>query len=253
MSRFSGQVVFVTGGTSGLGLAASQLFIKEGAQVFVADIEERSVIKHLGAEKAHFMRCDVSDPDNCEKAITACIEKFGRLDVLFSNAGILCPYEKIPNQRIDVFQRVIQIDLNSLFYLARVAVPYMQNQGKGNIIATASTSGLGGEVGVAPYTAAKAGLINLCRVLALEYALEGIRVNAVCPGHMITPMADNLLQSPQAYELARKAIPMGRGCQPIEVAKVVLFLASDDASYVTGQGKFAPPSFSSSSLAHFTC
>ena len=235
MGRFSDQVVFVTGGTSGLGLDACRRFADEGAQICVADLEERDIFQQLNPVKNHFVYCDVSSPESCELAINACIEKYGRLDVLFSNAGILSQYGSVVKQPVEAFQRVIQTDLNSLFYLTRIAIPQMQKQGKGVIIATASTSGLGGECGTAPYCASKAGLINLCKVLAIDHASDCIRVNALCPGFFLTPMSQHLAADPKAMELIRRAIPMGRGGQVGEIAKVALFLASDDASYITGQ------------------
>ena len=142
------------------------------------------MIQRLGSEHAHFERCDVSSPESCKSAVNACIERFGRLDILCANAGILCPYNTVPNQPVDVFQRVMQTNLNSLFYLARVAIPQMQKQGKGVIIATASTSGLGGDYGTSAYCTSKAGVINLCKVMALDHAKDGIRVNALCPGYV---------------------------------------------------------------------
>ena len=184
MSRFTGQVVFLTGGSSGIGAKACQLFVSEGAQVFIADLEERNIVQRLGLENAHYMHCDVSNQRDCETAIKACIEKYGRLDVLFANAGILHPHNTVPNQPVDVFHRVMQINLHSLFYLAKATIPQMQKQGKGAIVATSSISGLGGDNGNASYCVSKAGVVNLCRVMALDHAKDNIRVNAVCPGYI---------------------------------------------------------------------
>lgn len=180
-SRFTDQVVLVTGGSSGLGAETSQLFIDEGAKVFIADLEERSILKRLGPN-AHFQRCDVSDPESCESAINACVEKFGRLDVLFHNAARLGPVSTVPNHDLALFQQIINTNLCGAFYLARVAIPQMQKQGKGVIVNTASTSGLAGDFGLCSYGAAKAGIVNLTRIMALDHAKENIRVNCVCPG-----------------------------------------------------------------------
>ena len=184
MNRFTGQVVFVTGGSSGIGAEACQLFVQEGAQVFVADVEERDIVRRLGAEHAHYMHCDVAKNEDCAAAVGACIEKYGRLDVLFANAGILHPYNTVPDQPVEVFHRVMQINLDSLFYLARATVPLMQKQGKGAIVVTASISGLAGDHRNPAYCASKAGAVNLCRVMALDHARDNIRVNAVCPGYV---------------------------------------------------------------------
>jgi NAD(P)-dependent dehydrogenase (short-subunit alcohol dehydrogenase family) len=141
-SRFTDKVVFITGGTSGLGLATTELFVAEGAKVFVTDLEERSVIEKLKSKEAVFERCDVGDPENCEAAINSCIERFGRLDVLFHYAAQSSHVNPVPKQTIANFQKVINVDLCSAFYLARVAIPQMQKQGKGTIVNVASTSGL---------------------------------------------------------------------------------------------------------------
>jgi meso-butanediol dehydrogenase/(S,S)-butanediol dehydrogenase/diacetyl reductase len=198
MGKFSNQVVFITGGSSGIGAETSRHFIDEGAQVFVADIEERDIVQSLGSKNAHFMRCDVSNSTSCEEAIAACIQQYGRLDILFANAGMLQPSKSVVEQSIEVFHRVMETNLYSLFYLARSAIPQMQKQGKGVILATASTSGLGGDWGNAPYCASKAAVINLCRVLAIDHADEGIRVNALCPGFVSEFVLDQYYAMPIA-------------------------------------------------------
>jgi len=145
--RFADQVVFVTGGSSGLGAVTSQEFINEGAKVFVTDLEERSILKQLGPN-ATFMKCDVSSPEDCEAAIKACVEKWGRLDVLFHSAARLAPPSTVPNHDLALFQALINTNLCSAFYLARIAIPQMQKQGKGAIINVASTAALFGDFGM---------------------------------------------------------------------------------------------------------
>lgn len=145
--RFIDQVVFVTGGSSGLGAETSQLFVDEGAKVFVTDLEERSILKRLGPN-AFFMKCDVSKPEDCEAAINACIEKWGRLDVMFHNAARLAPVSTVVDHDVALFQAVINTNLCSAFYLARIAIPQMRKQGKGAIVNTASTAALYGDYGV---------------------------------------------------------------------------------------------------------
>jgi len=235
-SRFSGRVVFVTGGTSGLGAEACELFIKEGAKVFVTDLEERSILQRLGPN-AHYQKCDVGVPEDCEAAVKSCVDRYGRLDALFHNAGRFTPLSTVVNQDVNIYREIINVDLNSLFYLARVVIPQMQKQKGGSIVVTASTSGLGGDFGNSSYGAAKAGIINFARCLALDHGAEGIRVNCVCPGYMITPMTAGFRAAPDAEKLLLGSIPMSRGCTPLEVAHAVLFLASDEASFISGQGE----------------
>lgn len=239
--RFENQVVFVTGGSSGLGADTSELFLAEGASVFVTDIAERDILKRLGSTKAHFERCDVSDPENCQKAIAACVERFGRLDVLFHNGARLAGVSSVVDHEVTLFQQVINTNLCGLFYLARAAIPQMRKQGKGAIVSTASTAGLAGDYGLCSYNAAKAGLVNLTRAMALDHAREGIRVNCVCPGYMITPMTQAFRDDKAIHEMLLESIPLNRGSSPKEVGQAVLFLASDEASYITGHGRSSLP------------
>lgn len=236
MSRFIDRVVFVTGGTSGLGYEACRLFVNEGAKVFVTDIEERDVLPRLGSANAHYQRCDITSPEDCENAINACIQLYGQLDIVFSNAAIVPRYTTIEKHDLALLQRVVTANICSTVYLARAAIPQMRKQGKGVIVATGSTAGTGADYWLAPYCAAKAGLINLCRTMAIDHAEEGIRVNAVCPGLMDTPMVNHFNKNPAVMQTIQDTIPMGRAAHPSEVAKAVLFLASDDASYITGHG-----------------
>lgn len=243
--RFDNQVVFVTGGSSGLGADTVELFLQEGATVFVTDIAERDILKRLGTEKAYFHHCDVSKPEDCEKAVKACVERFGRLDVLFHNGARLAGVATVVDHDVTLFQQVINTNLCGLFYLARAVIPQMRKQGKGAIVSTASTAGLSGDFGLCSYSAAKHGLVGLTKTMALDHAEEGIRVNCVCPGYMITPMTAAFREDKKIYEVLLDSIPMHRGADPKEVGRAVLFLASDDASYITGQGEFV--------TVHFLC
>jgi NAD(P)-dependent dehydrogenase (short-subunit alcohol dehydrogenase family) len=168
--RFADQVVFVTGGSSGLGAETSQLFIEEGAKVFVTDLEERAILKRLGTN-AFFMKCDVSKPEDCEAAINACIEKWGKLDVLFHNAARLAPVSTVVDHDVALFQAVINTNLCSAFYLARVAIPQMRKQGKGAIVNTASTAALYGDYGMLK-TCTSSLSTNLCQVSARTAPLK---------------------------------------------------------------------------------
>lgn len=238
--RFQDQVVFVTGGTSGLGAATCALFMEEGAKIYVTDLEERSIFSILDSDRATFQKCDVSNPEDCQNAIGQCITTYGRIDVLFHNAAMLADIGTVVSHDITTFQRVINTNLCSLFYLARAVLPFMQKQGKGTIISTASTAGLRGDSGLCSYSAAKAGVVNLTRTMALDHADEGIRVNCICPGYMITPMTTAFREDKFIHDMLRERIPMARGAETQEVGRAVLFLASDEASYINGHGKHLP-------------
>jgi meso-butanediol dehydrogenase/(S,S)-butanediol dehydrogenase/diacetyl reductase len=237
--RFSGKVVLVTGASSGLGLEASQLFLSEGATVLATDIEERSVLSKLGTSHASFVKCDVGDAEECAAAVATCMERYGRLDVLFHNAGLWPRLNYAEDIEVKTFQEVINVDMNSLFYLARVAIPAMKKGGRGgSLVITSSNSGLAGDAGNSSYGAAKAGAINLARCLAIDHGKDNIRVNSICPGYMVTPMTDLFRANKVAEKLLLDAIPLHRGAAPVEIARVVLFLASDEASFITGQGMY---------------
>lgn len=237
-ARFAGKVVLVTGASSGLGLEASRAFITEGATVVATDIEERDVLRVIGREHASFVPCDVGEPADCEKAIRTCVERYGRLDILFHNAGRWPALSLVEDMDLTAFRECIDVDLNSLFYLARVAIPAMKLHGAGGaIVVTSSNSGLAGDPGNAAYAAAKAGVINLARCLAIDHGKDKIRVNCVCPGYIVSPMTSMFRDVPEIEEKLLDAIPLHRGAAPAEIANVVLFLASEDASFITGQGQ----------------
>lgn len=234
-TRFAEKVVLVTGGTSGLGADTSRLFLEEGAKVFVTDLLERDIISRLGNANASFHKCDVSSVSDCAGAVQACVEKFGRIDVLFHNGARLAALNTVVDHDVEDFDSVIKTNLCGLFYLARAAIPEMRKQGKGAIVSTASTAGLYGDYGLCSYSAAKAGMVNLTRTMALDHAREGIRVNCVCPGYMITPMTDAFRSEQLVHDALIESVPMNRGADPKEIGTAVLFLASDEASYITGQ------------------
>ncbi len=205
----------------------------------VADLEERGILKSLGSS-ASYEKCDVSSPESCESALNSCIAKHGRLDVLFHNAACLAPVATVIDHDLATFQRVVNTNLCSLFYLARVAVPQMKKQGKGSIVVTGSTSGLAADFGLCAYNAAKAGIMNLARTMAIDHIRDGIRVNIVAPGHMVTPMTIGFYDNAEAKAELLEGIPLGRGCDPKEVAAAVLFLASDEAYAMTGHSERIP-------------
>jgi meso-butanediol dehydrogenase/(S,S)-butanediol dehydrogenase/diacetyl reductase len=236
--RFVGKVAVITGAASGIGAATARRFGQEGASLVLADLNESqggSLAAELAREgaRAAFVRTDVSDPDQVEALMQAAVDRYGALHIVFNNAGIGA-YGKAPDLDVALWQQVIAVDLHSVFYGCRAAIPRLRATGGGVIINTASISGLFGDYGLAAYNAAKGGVVNLTRTVAIDHAREGIRVNAVCPGPIGTPLLNPLLAAPGAQDEYNKLVPMGRVGRAEEVAAVVAFLASDDASYITG-------------------
>jgi meso-butanediol dehydrogenase/(S,S)-butanediol dehydrogenase/diacetyl reductase len=240
MGKLDTKVAIVTGGGSGIGEATAKLFAAEGAQVMIADIDDaggKRVASEIGSS-AIFHKTDVGNPDEVQGLIKSAVDRFGRLDVLFNNA-FASTFGPIGEISVDGWQKTLSVTLSGVFYGMRFALPQMVAQGGGTIVNTASISGLGGDYGAGAYNAAKAGVINLTRAAAIEYARKNIRVNAVCPGVIATPaVLKGLIARSRDPERARRRAeechPMGRLGKPEEIAKVVLFLASDDASFMTG-------------------
>jgi meso-butanediol dehydrogenase/(S,S)-butanediol dehydrogenase/diacetyl reductase len=234
-TRFAGKVVLITGAGSGIGAATARRFAAEGARLMLGDVNAASgaaVREEIGGAAA-FRRVDVRRMEEVEALTQAAIDEFGRLDVVVNNAGI-GTYGRTPDLDPDLWRAILEVDLFSIFYGCRAAIPRLRANGGGAIVNTASISGLAGDYGLGAYNAAKGGVVNYTRTLAIDHARDGIRVNAVCPGPIDTPLAGPLLADPALVAEYNRLIPMGRVGRPEEIAAAIAFLASGDAAYVTG-------------------
>ncbi|NQT71490.1 MAG: SDR family oxidoreductase [Chloroflexi bacterium] len=240
MSKLNGKVALVTGGSAGIGRSTALAFAREGARVVVADYavdggeETVRLIKEGGGE-AVFIKVDVSIASDVESMVNKAIETYGRLDCAANNAGISGPIVASIDLEEKDWDQVVNIDLKGVWLCMKYEIPHMLNQGGGSIVNTASMAGIVGFPAQAPYVASKHGVIGLTKSAALEYGTQGIRVNAVCPGVIHTSMVDSVIEViPDIIETLNKQAPVGRIGQPQEVAECILWLCSDDASFVTG-------------------
>jgi NAD(P)-dependent dehydrogenase (short-subunit alcohol dehydrogenase family) len=234
--RLEGRVAVITGGGSGIGLASARRLAAEGANVVVADIDS-SAGKEAAAQVAGlFVPTDVSNAEDVINLFRAADEAFGRIDVAFNNAGISPPDDdSILTTGIEAWQRVQDINLTSVYLCCRTVIPYMQRQGRGSIINTASfVSVMGSATSQISYSASKGGVLSMSRELGVQFAREGIRVNALCPGPVNTPMLQELFaKDPERAARRLVHVPIGRFGEPEEMAAAVAFLASDDSSFMT--------------------
>jgi NAD(P)-dependent dehydrogenase (short-subunit alcohol dehydrogenase family) len=238
--RLAGKAAVVTGGSGGIGSATLRRFVAEGASVVCADVaDERGekLVAELesGGGKAHYVHCDVTSLDQVTAAVEACVDAYGRIDVMFNNAATATG-GYVHDLDPEGWEQSLRIMLTAPMYGIKACVPHMLEQGSGSIVNTSSVYGLVASPGNAPYCAAKAGLINLTKTAAVEYARKGIRVNAICPGIVDTPMFEQVLAiGLKTREQAEQMHPIERVIAPEEVANLVLFLASDEASAITAQ------------------
>ncbi len=234
--RLDGKVAIVTGGTFGIGESTVRLFAKEGAKVVIAarNIEKGiklvDDIKADGGE-AHFVKTDVSQEDSVKNLVKETVNKYGKLDILFANAGV-GEMQDLDCCTLDEWNHTISVDLTGVFLCNKHAIPEMEKVGNGSIINCASILGHVGQMSVSAYAAAKGGVVNMTRAAAVTYANRGIRVNAVCPGYIDTPILENTPK--EVIDGLISLVPQRRLGKPEEVANAVLFLASDESSFVTG-------------------
>jgi len=234
--RFTGAVAVITGAASGIGLATARRLADEGAQVVVADIDDQAGIAVAEQVSGTYVRTDVTNPEDVEAMYRTTVQKHGRVDVAFHNAGISPPEDdSILDTDMAAWQRVQEVNLTSVYLCCKTVLPIMISQGSGCIINTASfVASIGSATSQISYTASKGGVLAMTRELGVQFARQGIRVNALSPGPVATPLLMELFASdPERRERRMVHIPMGRFAEATEIAAAVAFLASDDASFIT--------------------
>ena len=238
--RIEGRVAVVTGGCSGIGLATVRRFASEGAKVVIGDIDDEGgaqVVADLGgAEHATYVHVDVTDKEQVDALFRTAKDTYGSVDIAFNNAGISPPDDdSILDTGLDAWRRVQEVNLTSVYLCCKAALPYMLEQKRGTINNTASfVAVMGAATSQISYSASKGGVLSMSRELGVQFAREGVRVNALCPGPVNTPLLKELFaKDPDRAERRLVHVPMGRFGEPEEIAGAVLFLASDDASFIT--------------------
>jgi len=236
MKRFENKVAVITGGASGIGLATAKQIVSEGGQVVIGDLHREggeAAVMSLGTDRSAFFRCDVSQLADVQSLMDQAADKFGGIDILVNNAGMGSDLVTSVDLSPETWHRVIAVDLDSVFYGCKAAIPYMKRRQGGAIVNIASISGLGGDYGFNAYNAAKGAVVNYTRSLALDHAVDNIRVNVVCPGLVATRLTA-FMEKKGILSKLTDTIPMKRMGRADEIAKLISFLSSEDASYMTG-------------------
>ncbi len=234
--RVQGRTAVVTGGASGIGLAACRRLAQEGAQVVVADVDDVAGPKAAEEVEGLFVHTDVTDKGEVDALFKAAKDTYGSVDIAFNNAGISPPEDdSILDTDLDAWRRVQEVNLTSVYLCCKAALPYMREQQRGSIINTASfVAVMGAATSQISYSASKGGVLTMSRELGVQFAREGIRVNALCPGPVNTPLLQELYANdPEKAQRRLVHVPMGRFGEPEEMANAVLFLASDESSFMT--------------------
>ncbi|MGC1419004.1 MAG: 3-oxoacyl-ACP reductase [Acidimicrobiales bacterium] len=236
MGRLDNKVAVITGAASGIGRATATRFASEGAKVVVADLSEREGTDFAEQIGGTYIHVNVADEKDVEALYAKTAEIYGGIDVLFNNAGISpADDDSILTTGLDAWKRVQDVNLTSVYLCCRYGIPHLQRRGGGSIINTASfVAVLGSATSQISYTASKGGVLSMSRELGVQFAREGIRVNALCPGPVNTPLLQELFaKDPERAARRLVHVPMGRFAEPEEIASAVLFLASDDSSFIT--------------------
>jgi NAD(P)-dependent dehydrogenase (short-subunit alcohol dehydrogenase family) len=238
MGRLDGKVAVITGAGGGIGREATLLFSKEGASVCVADVaEDQGQQTAANAREAFFQKVDVADPESVQEMYRATVERYGGVDILYNNAGIMpADDSSVLETEVDAWQRVQDVNTKGVYLCCKYGIPHLLERGGGSVINVASFVALAGAAtSQISYTASKGAVLSMSRELAVEFARQGVRVNALCPGPVETPLLMRLLNATEgALERRLVHIPMGRLAQAKEIAYGALFLASDESSYVNG-------------------
>jgi len=232
----TGRTAVITGGGSGIGLASARRMAAEGAKVVIADIDEAAGKAAADEVGGLFVRTDVTSESEVQQLFQSTVDAYGRLDIAFNNAGISPPEDdSIETTGIDAWQKVQQVNLTSVYLCCKHALVHMREAGRGSIINTASfVAVMGAATSQISYTASKGGVLAMSRELGVQFAREGIRVNALCPGPVNTPLLQELFATdPERAARRLVHVPIGRFAEPEEIAAAVAFLASDDASFIT--------------------
>ena len=234
--RLDGKVAVITGGCSGIGLATVRRFAEEGAKVVIGDLDETNGPRIADEVGATFVRVDVVSKEDVDGLFRTAKETHGSVDIAFNNAGISPPEDdSILDTDLDAWRKVQEVNLTSVYLCCKAALPYMLEQGRGSIINTASfVAVMGAATSQISYSASKGGVLSMSRELGVQFARQGVRVNALCPGPVNTPLLQELFAKDEERAARRLVhVPMGRFGEPEEMANAVLFLASDESSFIT--------------------